>query len=296
MDEYYAHTKNVAGQRHLLREHLVRVAEQTATFAKLLGVESLGYLAGVLHDIGKTQPSFQQYLLAVEQDASLKGKGPSHKRAGAVHAFNHHLEFLAFLIAGHHGGLPSRQDLKPRLREWTADPDVRESIRLATVLLPEVSLLTGDVPSFLSTPYDPDLFLRLLFSALVDADFLDTEQHFASRKSMLRRLEVSWHDLWTQFESSQSHYSVLSHVSFTQQQETLYASRKQIYEECLRAAENIPGFFRLTVPTGGGKTRSSLAFALRHVLRHGMSRIIYAIPYMSITEQTGSTILTTAIP
>jgi len=125
-----------------------------------------------------------------------------------------------------------------------------------------------------------EFFARMVFSALVDADFLDTEQHFNAGKRPERANSWPIADLWEQFTVSYQRAFVDAPKS------SLNAIRAEVYQDCLNAAGLPSGFFRLTVPTGGGKTLSSLAFALQHALQHGLERIIYAIPYTSIIDQT----------
>jgi CRISPR-associated endonuclease/helicase Cas3 len=118
---------------------------------------------------------------------------------------------------------------------------------------------------------------------LVDADYLDTEAHFGDRSEALRGAAVPLSELWARFEHDQNQLS-------GQRTDPVNSIRHAIYQACLQAAQESPGLYRLTVPTGGGKTRSGLGFALRHALTHGMNRIVIAIPYISITEQTAGTL------
>ena len=121
----------------------------------------------------------------------------------------------------------------------------------------------------------------MLFSALADADFLDTEHHFEAERSAARGGTATLGQLRTRFEMSQAALT-------GKHSDRVNTIRHDVYQACMRAASLQPGFFRLAVPTGGGKTRSSLAFALRHSLQHGMDRVIVAIPYTSIIEQTAA--------
>lgn len=277
----YAHTPNAAGRWHLLEDHLRAVAEQARTFAAAFGAGELGYYTGLWHDIGKLAPAFQQYLLSCAQGDGRARRGPDHKAAGALLA-GKHAPALALLIQGHHGGLRSRTDLKEWLQRSTTAPEVQEVLRLAARQLkglePFHRLL---VPPHLDTdPLAAELFLRMLFSALVDADFQDTEAHFQGGMPDARRVtSVRLEELWQRLERSQQQLMAGCSGPVAQ-------ARREIYEYCLAAAESPPGLFRLTVPTGGGKTRSGMGFALRHALRHGMQRIIVAVPFISITEQT----------
>lgn len=284
--QYIAHTKNDQGQRQDLLEHLRNVADMAATFAKPFGAAECACVAGLLHDIGKFNPAFQQYLRDAEVGL-VKPGGPDHKGAGAVLALQQGMSPLAFLIAGHHGGLPAQKTLK---NEWlparTADPAVPEAIKVARQeLAAEIQainpaqILPGWLTEKAPSEYEVELFLRMVFSALVDADFLDTERHFTAGHMPDRVGYPSIQELWTWFQNDQQQLS-------GQQANELNVLRHAIYAQCVAAAAWEPGFFRLTVPTGGGKTRSSLAFALAHALAFGKDRVIYAIPYMSITEQT----------
>ncbi|MBF6590820.1 MAG: CRISPR-associated endonuclease Cas3'', partial [Ktedonobacterales bacterium] len=275
-----AHTKNKLGQRQDLLDHLTRVADLARGFAEPLGAGDLAYYAGLLHDIGKYNPVFQRYLLEAEAGTTRQRHGPDHKGAGATLAQTLGLPLLSFLIAGHHGGIPARADLKIWLRERGADPEVTAAIRSARdANLGLLAALRHLQPGHIQMPHDAELFIRLLFSALVDADFLDTESHFNAGQPTDRSGGPTLAELCTHFETYQR-----AHTG--QRDDVVNTLRHQVFEQCLAAADLTPGFFRLTAPTGIGKTRSSLGFALRHALKHGQRRIIYAIPYTSITEQT----------
>lgn len=279
--EAIAHTKNDSDQYHLLGEHLLQVAQMASIFAEPLGASPLAHAVGLLHDIGKYHHAFQEYLLGVEQNPALKGHGPEHKGAGAVFLADTGMPDLALLIQGHHGGLPSRGMFLPWLRDRQQDPAVRDSIAVARQMLPELQAFSRpSAPAFLQTRLAAEFFLRMLFSALIDADFLDTEAHFRSARARLRSSTWTIASLLARFEASYQE-------RFAEAPPTrVNRVRAQVYQDCLHIAKGPPGFYRLTVPTGGGKTLSSLAFGLHHAHHHNKRRLIYAIPYMSITEQT----------
>ncbi|MBV9690787.1 MAG: CRISPR-associated helicase Cas3' [Ktedonobacteraceae bacterium] len=277
-----AHTKNAEGKRQDLEEHLRNVADATGQYCASFGGEIFGRYAGLLHDIGKYDPAFQQYLLNAEQNPAKRLRGPDHKGAGTVLAQMAEAGgSLAFLINGHHGGLAARSDLKTNIKERMVNNAVQDAIATAKRTLPELQAIVHDlIPTHIRTELERELFVRMAFSALVDADFLDTEQHFNAGKSPER--DNHWHisGLWERFATSyrQSFADV--------PQSNLNTIRAEVYQYCLNAADLAPGFFRLTVPTGGGKTLASLAFALQHALKYDRERIIYAIPYTSIIDQT----------
>lgn len=276
----YAHSKNARGHRHDLVDHSRSVAELAAAFALDLQASQVAHVLGLWHDLGKFHPAWQAYLLGSESDPGMRGHGPDHKTAGAQLALKH-LGTLALLVQGHHGGLQTPTDLKAWLSDPTRAAAIREALDLARQALPDLEP-RQQLP--LPAPVrrerlTAELFMRLLFSALVDADFLDTERHFREEASAQRGTEVTLAVLWERFERHQRQFS-------GQRSGVISRSRHEILEHCLAAAELPPGLFRLAVPTGGGKTLSAMGFALKHALRHGHRRVIVAVPFISITEQT----------
>lgn len=284
---FYAHSENSAGEKHDLVRHLTSVAELASQFAGKFGAAEFGYWAGLWHDLGKFHPDFQTYIASPESR-----RGPDHSSAGAVHAVDG-FDLLAFLVAGHHSGLPSKTDLKLRLERKAGAQEVTEALELARSALARVSpdhSLPDRLPAFLKQPpatrsdgenlfRQTELFLRMVFSSLVDADFLDTETHFDSERSRNRTGAPALCELWKRFEVDQAKLT-------GQKNDSLNRIRHEIYQSCVTAALADQGIFTMTVPTGGGKTRSAMAFGLQHAIRHGLERVIVAIPYTSIIEQT----------
>lgn len=284
----FAHSKNDDGKRHDLIEHLECVATQARTFAAPFGAGDLAYWAGMWHDLGKFHPDFQEYLLRCEVNPKAKGTGPDHKRAGTTLAMDR-CQPLSLLVKGHHGGLPAGRDLQGWLKEPSAQAVVAASLEVARGALgsrldPPTPLMQ---PPWVKDAPGAELFLRMLFSALVDADCLDTEAHFNPDRSGAREGTADLAALWATLEADQARLlAEADRTADTDMQRQVSSVRREVYGACQDVAALPPGFFRLTVPTGGGKTRSGLAFALRHALAHGLGRVIVAIPYTSIIEQT----------
>lgn len=280
----YAHSPNDAGTWHELTDHLRDVAALAAGFAAEFGAEAAGRRLGLWHDAGKFAPRWQQYLVDNHAGRVPKG-GPDHKAAGAALAYELGNAWpLAMLVQAHHGGLRTREDLAAFLKKRGEEPETRAAIALARAALPELAE-PGRVPlpaHATGGPLGAELFFRMLFSALIDADRLDTEGHDRPERTAARGGAAPLAELWRRLERAQAAFA-------DAEQTPVNRVRADIYADCLAAAEQEPGLFRLAVPTGGGKTRSGMAFALRHALRHGMRRVIVAVPFITITEQTAQT-------
>ena len=274
MPDYHAHSANGEGQRHGLVEHLRAVAELAREFSSSFGGGETAHYAGLWHDLGKFDPEFQRYL------SGGRPRGPDHKGAGTRLACQH-LGPGGLLVQGHHGGLGAMQDLKGWAAEKGATGAATQALEAARRLIPELEPHHAvDFPDFMKRdPVKAELWLRMVFSALVDADFLDTERHFNPGRTALRSSDPDMAQLWDRFQTR--HRESVRGASGP-----VNAVRSEVYDACLAAAERPPGVFRLTVPTGGGKTLSALGFALRHASAHGLKRIVTATPFMSITQQT----------
>lgn len=286
---YYAHTPGVTGEWHKLVEHLRAVAERAKSFAEPFGAGELAYWVGVLHDIGKFNPDFQTYLKEAERarKENLIGptRGPDHSSAGALEFWENSLaQPLAFVVAGHHGGLMDAEDLKERMTRKQKDPgiiQVRSYARSHDCGPPPQLAAVKELFGKTNQIQRASFFLRMLHSTIVDADCLDTEQHFEPEVAELRSIPYpSLEELWQLLQKDQQDLR-----ASTTDTTAVNECRWQIYQSCLDAARQSPGFFNLTVPTGGGKTRSAMAFALQHALCHGMRRVIVVLPYTAIIEQ-----------
>jgi len=156
----FAHSENSRGQKHELTTHLQEVAKLTSEFAKEFGAAELGHWAGLWHDLGKFHPDFQAYL-----SKPTAARGPDHKGAGAVIA-GRYAEPLAFLVAGHHGGLKDREDLKVWLHDRASEPRTQEALRVAQAEFPSIAPPSAlSLPPWLRSKTDVEFFLRMLFGA-----------------------------------------------------------------------------------------------------------------------------------
>ena len=276
MTDFHAHSANEDGHRHGLVEHLRAVAEMARGFCEPFGGEEAAYYAGLWHDIGKFDPEFQRYL------SGERNRGPDHKGAGTKLACQH-LGPAGLIVQGHHGGLKAGAELAGWLAEKGESEAAIQALESARRAIP--GLEPGNrvkPPDFAAKdPIKAEMWTRMVFSAVVDADFLDTEHHFNPRRTTARGSEPTLEQLWERFQAC--HRQATEGATGT-----VNRIRQEVYEACLDAAKTAPGIFRLTVPTGGGKTLSAMGFALRHANAYGLKRVIVAAPYMSITQQTAS--------
>ncbi len=276
----WAHSKNPRGERHSLKGHLEAVAQMARTFAEALGpgAPELAYWLGYFHDLGKAQRAFQRYLTAMEEDRPA-AKAP-HAIWGALFFCRllKECDFPRFSLPllGHHAGLKSPGAAASDYHSAWQAQELKEVAAALLQFGPRLPQLRA--PALEGNALE--LFIRFIFSALVDADRLDTEAHFDPESAALRRAHPDLKTLWQAFEADQTR--LLAKAEDT----PVNRVRRQVYLAALEAASRPQGFFRLTVPTGGGKTRSGLGFALKHALTHGLRRVIVAIPYTSIIDQT----------
>ncbi|ODU41466.1 CRISPR-associated helicase Cas3' [uncultured Aquimonas sp.] len=272
-----------------LEDHLQGVAGRAQCFAAAFGCEAWGELAGRWHDLGKYAADFQRYLLeanGVEVDHEDAGIGDSgrvdHSAAGALHALcqlGPLGALIAHPIAAHHAGLYDASELEARLQRARTAGRL-EAAKLAAPpphVLDSAALAPPTIPGREDEPLAFATWLRLLFSCLVDADVLDSEAFGDPAASGLRSAYPTLGELKPRFDAHMARFTADSPVK---------QLRAQILADCRERAACAPGLFSLTVPTGGGKTLSSMAFALEHAQRHGFKRVIYVIPYTSIIEQT----------
>lgn len=280
MPNFIAHTSE-DGRKQLLKNHLEETAEQAKIFAEVFMAGELGYIVGITHDIGKYSSAFQNRILN-------NGPKVDHSTAGAYVLYKKYKnKILPNCVAGHHSGLlnvgtkfsyKEEASLSGRLKKGEDLVGYLDySAYEREIKLP---LIAPSFPSLISLEacdeYRTMFFVRMLYSCLVDADYLNTEK-FVSNDSIKRNSFTDINNLYNRF--------VAYIAELKQAKGVINEKRGEILRNCLDKAKEESGIFSLTVPTGGGKTISSLGFALKHAVRYGKKRIIYVIPYTSIIEQ-----------
>ena len=267
---YLAHIAG-DGRKQTAAEHLNGTAERCALFAAPFGAEELGRLAGLSHDLGKYSMEFQRRL--------DNGPKVDHATAGAFACWRMGQPLAAFAAAGHHGGLPDGGTPDAGTFLGRMKRAERGGLPDCSPWTEEIALPSPAPPPCGTEPLSQIFFTRMLFSCLTDADFLDTEAFMDGSPRPEHPAPLD--DLW---ERLQRHIS-----GWFPPQGELNSRRCAVLEQCIRMGKTQPpGLFTLTVPTGGGKTVASLAFALAQARARarGLRRIIYVIPYTSIIEQT----------
>ena len=279
-----------------LEEHLRLVAERARRHATPFGAGDEAYSSGLLHDLGKVGGIFQRRLRG-------EGSGIDHWTLGghaALHLLREPGFASAIAIEGHHIGLQAALPTPDTQRRFTprvaaealavagkrlSEPDLDRAL----ALLQAMDLVVPPLPSSLwhrdQPPVRGMLAIRMLFSALVDADFVETEAFMRGDASGRR-----YRDEGPPLDAAAALGVVRAEIdrlaATTTASDTVARMRNDLLEDCLEAAQGPPGTLTLTAPTGAGKTLAMLAFALAHAARHGHRRIVFAIPFLSIVEQT----------
>ena len=303
---YYAHSaqdefSNLLPYEHwqTLQSHSVNVGEMAAEFARVFGAQEIACQTGQLHDLGKYSEAFNRRLHG--------GPSVDHATAGAKIAVerwgNVIGKLIAFCIAGHHAGLANgngegdnRRTLKQRLAlQFGADIPALDNLWQQEIKLPQTlsapPLKAGAHHPFFSYAF----FTRMLYSCLVDADYLDTEAFYSNLENKaierggypdLNALQRNFNQFINAFRRRVA--QAPEQTEAEKRNAALNRLRSEILDHAVEQAAQPQGLFTLTVPTGGGKTFTSMAFALEHAKRHGMRRVIYVIPFTSIIEQNAA--------
>ena len=280
---YISHLKQLDNGQWIFQsneEHQRGVAHRAEQFAAAIGCGDIGRLLGLLHDLGKRQPGFQQYIRKSSGYDTTLQRAPRtpHAWVGAwvardLYPFLDPL--LSYPIVSHHSGMHDRYDFQASMQHQQA---------------PEQHCWQGLQPEEVAMPpfmqqmqaSDAHHFLRFLFSCLVDADYLDTEAFMSPETHRLRSDHIRIPDLLPLLEA------YLKQLSDSAPPTALNRLRQSIQNICREKSASVPGFYSLTVPTGGGKTLSSLLWAICHAIKYNKKRIVIAIPYTSIIVQTAA--------
>lgn len=278
--KYYAHSlpEKSKDEWQILEDHLSNVAKLAGCFADSFGAKEWGYCAGLMHDAGKATMAFQRRLDGSPErvDHSSHGARLAQIKGGRLGLL------LSYAIAGHHGGIPDggEQATQLHFRLKHSNPtkaaklDVLDSCQGNIALPFKLARETGG--------FSLSFFARMLFSCLVDADFLDTEKFCAPN---VARERINIQSAETLLHLQQCLKTHMDDILTKAEPTYVNNLRRKIFDQCKEKAKLPQQVFSLTVPTGGGKTLSSMNFAIDHAVRHELNRIIYAIPFTSIIEQ-----------
>lgn len=275
---FLAHRSEDGTRTQTAAEHLQGTAALAGRFAAEFGAAEQGRQAGKLHDIGKYSEAFQRRLLQ-------NGPRTDHSTAGAQEAF-----FLlrqtsiAFAVAGHHSGLPDGGHCTDGADEPTLCGRMKKRVEPCSSWKGEITLSAAPLPPWaMCDRLTIAFYTRMLYSCLVDADFLDTEA-FMDGCSPPHGGGESIPALLVRVRERAEHYLQAKSAAPVARQ------RNAVLRACMKCgAEGEQGLYTLTVPTGGGKTFASLAFAMEHAAARRLHRVIYVIPYTSIIDQTAQT-------
>ncbi len=273
MDNYLAHSPTeTSPEGQLLYDHLKNVSALSALFCAPFHAEACGEAAGLLHDIGKYSVAFQKRLFGSKTSVD-------HSSAGALELLRRRDVPSAVCVAGHHGGLPdlgSKNDLDNTFSGRINK--IRQENKLEDCSAWKREIVPAEYTPRLrfSSGLESYFYVKMLYSALTDADWLDTDAYYSGADYV-----PPSYDLRSILDKLTEHIS-----AWWDPKEEINVRRCKILRAAIDHGADAPGLFSMTVPTGGGKTIASMAFALHHAAAHEMRRVIYVIPYCSIIDQT----------
>lgn len=290
---YYAHSANDIGNWHPLAVHLGSVAHLAKAFASESAWRDEAHLAGLLHDLGKYADRFQRRLHGEES-------GLDHWSQGASLALTNRAVGAALAIQGHHIGLQrGDKDALKRLHPTALTNAVLPGLQLSDADLDALTAratadgLQFEAPTTLCMQgwhqaVASMLDVRLLFSCLTDADFLDTEAHFNGDKNGKQARPGGPTLDPAAALAALDRFMADSIRKGSLATADVRTARERLWHACGGAATAEPGAFTLTAPTGSGKTLAMLRFALEHARQHGLRRIVLAVPFLTVVEQTAA--------
>ncbi len=273
--EYFAHSENDNMKKHPLAKHLHETARLAESFVGCEELKPIFRLSGLLHDFGKYQLEFQNYL----EYGGRRGSVP-HAKWGAGYARKFKANEISIAIDGHHKGLPDRVTWQNDTNEIVHDdqPGFDDVMR---AFVKDTGFEETAFSELNKLPFDPsqrELLIRYLFSSLTDSDWLSTEAHFKTETSALRPTRTL--PLSFMMDKLEEEFAAKSKDG------EINKLRNCVRMEAIAKASLPVGCYSLALPTGIGKTLTSLAWALRHAKQNGLKRIIIVLPYISIIDQT----------
>lgn len=277
--KYIAHSENSYGEEQSMKQHSEGVAELMKSFALADDFAEIYSYCGLLHDIGKYSNGFQNYIRS-------KGEKEPHAKWGAYMARMNKLINIAFSVIGHHAGLPNRDAMFETLEQCAKDENMWNQIQQA-LKEDDFNIPICDNGSFnkIGDVFQKELFIRLIYSALVDADSLDTERHFQKEQSDARSCKIL--DVDALLAALNNRFDSFKQVTPLNELRT----NVRLYAQSL--ANSDQGCFSMTLPTGMGKTLTSLNWALHHAKAHSnINRIVIVLPFISIIDQTANELKT----
>ena len=272
--DYIAHSKNKAGKLHYIREHLEETAHFMSRFTKNSNYLKIFVQAALMHDMGKYSLEFQRYIT----QGGRRGSAP-HAFLGASFARYFKQAEIAFVVDGHHKGLPDKSTLKV----GTVSPDEWKSKKyqeLTQIFLQDIGKSEREFENagVAFSGFQREVFIRYLFSALTDADWLSTEKHLDETTFSARQnIPLDYDHLINLLEMEIEGKDKNGHINML---------RNEVRQYALSLATGAIGFYSLGLPTGLGKTLISVTWALMHAKKHTLKRIIIVVPYLTIIDQT----------
>ena len=280
MKKTYAHGPNPDGDWHLLDNHHEEVAHLASEFGSPMGMGDMAEAEGFWHDEGKNS-NWQKYLKDSIEGLVKRGSGPRHSIVGAL-CWKEACPVIAWSISCHHGGITDIADFRDGMKVGSEDPELMRLKEEAVVgERPPIKKFSGDkIPETLKKRETFAFAFRMLHSCIVDADRLDTEAHYQPEHPSLRQGSSSSLE-----ELSRRIQGHIEEKSRTAKKTKINLLRQEMFSQAMEKTKEKTGFFSLTIPTGGGKTLTGMAFSLAHAVKHGLKRVIVAVPYTSIIEQ-----------
>ena len=277
---FFAHSREIQDSKEYqtIKSHADGVAQLVCEFSNKWCEKDFAEAVSLLHDVGKYQPAFQE---------RIRGEKVAvpHALCGAKEFSKYNLpDAAAYIIAGHHAGIPDRGTLKKRLEEETGNYEAYKEELNIPLMTKDIKPYKNAVSKKGETAWKEYAFwIRVMFSCLVDADFLDTEA-FCSKEPKKRGIKT---DFCTALRKLKDHLIELQNKSPAKDKlaQEILKARKELGDQILSHIQEDANVYYMNMPTGSGKTLSSMSFALERAIRTGKNRIIYVIPYTSIIDQ-----------